>query len=315
MGVAMLNRFIKELRTPVSKKISLSDLRGKKIVIDTSIYLYRFASKRALVERLFEMCCIFRDLQIHALFIFDGDSPPEKSHERARRAKKRDEARQKYAALERQLNETHEEEKQRSLRFALNKLRGSTVKITYEDIKRAKLVIEGSGLHYIVSKGEADELCAALVAKGAAYACLSEDTDMFAYGCPRVLKYLSLLHRTAVIYDTEKVRGQLGMSTKEFTELCALAGTDYKETPCSIFKGYNLFCKYIDTSRDGFLEWLRGRHISMQDYYALKDVVEIYDLEDTKVLSTMKYIPIHNTHIDREKLTSVLPSGGFIMLA
>ena len=38
---------------------------------------------------------------------------------RARRAKKRAEARQKYAALERQLNETHEEEKQRSLRFAL----------------------------------------------------------------------------------------------------------------------------------------------------------------------------------------------------
>ena len=310
----MLNRFIKELRKPVSEKISLIRLSGKKIVIDTSIYLYRFASKGALIEYLFEMCCIFRDLQIHALFIFDGDSPPEKSDERARRAKKRAHARQKYATLEKQLNETSDEDKQRSLRFALRKLRGSTVKITYQDVERAKLVIEGCGLHYVVSKGEADELCAALVAKGAAYACLSEDTDMFAYGCPRVLKYLSLLHRTAVIYDTEKVRDQLGMSTKEFTELCALAGTDYKETPCSIFKGYDLFCKYSITNRDGFLEWLRGRHISMQDYYALKDVVDIYDLEDTKVLSTMKYIPIHNTRIDRRKLGTVLPSGGFIMI-
>lgn len=313
MGVAMLNRFIKELRNPVSNKIPLVRLSGKKIVIDASIYLYHFASKGSLIEYLFEMCCIFRDLEIHALFIFDGDSPPEKNDERVRRAKKRATARDKYALLQKQLSETVDADKQRSLRFALKKLRASTVRVTYQDIEQAKLVIEGCGLHYTVSKGEADALCAALVAKGAAYACLSEDTDMFAYGCPRILKYLSLLHRTAVIYDTEKVRDQLGMSTKEFTELCALAGTDYKETPCSIFKGYTLFCKYNATNRDGFLEWLRGRHISMQDYYALKDVVGIYDLEDTKVLSTMKYVPIHNTSIDRKKLSSVLPSGGFII--
>jgi 5'-3' exonuclease len=313
MGVAMLNRFIKELRSPVSKKIPLIQLRGKKIVIDASIYLYRFASQGGLIEYLFEMCCIFRHLEIHALFIFDGESPPEKNDERARRAKKRAAAREKYALIENELKNTMVADKQRVLRLALKKLRGSTVRITFQDIQRAKLVIEGSGLHYTVSKGEADALCAALVTKGAAYACLSEDTDMFAYGCPRILKYLSLLHRTAVIYDTEKVRDQLGMSAKEFTELCVLAGTDYKETPCSIFKGYNLFRTYNATEREGFLEWLRGRHISMQDYYALKDVVDIYDLEDTRILSTMKYVPIYNTRIDRKKLSSVLPSGGFII--
>ena len=46
---------------------------------------------------------------------------------------------------------------------------------------------------------EADELCAKLVVKKA-FACLSEDMDMFVYGCPKVLRYLSLLNETVVVY-------------------------------------------------------------------------------------------------------------------
>jgi len=49
------------------------------------------------------------------------------------------------------------------------------------------------GVSYIDADGEADQLCASLVLKNKVYACLSEDMDLFVYGCPRVLRYLSFI--------------------------------------------------------------------------------------------------------------------------
>ena len=37
-------------------------------------------------------------------------------------------------------------------------------------------------------QGEADELCAKLVIKRYAYACLSEDMDLFVYGCNKIMR-------------------------------------------------------------------------------------------------------------------------------
>ena len=39
---------------------------------------------------------------------------------------------------------------------------------------------------YYTAINEADELCASMVINGFAWACLSEDMDMFVYGCTRV---------------------------------------------------------------------------------------------------------------------------------
>ena len=57
------------------KQISLHELRDKKIVIDTSIYLYRFLGENALLENFYLMISIFREYNIIPLFIFDGKPP------------------------------------------------------------------------------------------------------------------------------------------------------------------------------------------------------------------------------------------------
>ena len=53
MGIKHLNRYLQQECSKGINKISLNDLRGKTIAIDTSIYLYRFMGENALLENFY----------------------------------------------------------------------------------------------------------------------------------------------------------------------------------------------------------------------------------------------------------------------
>ena len=56
MGIKHLNRFLKENCSKNSiRKIELHQMRGKRIVIDTSIYLYKYMSDDALIENMYQV--------------------------------------------------------------------------------------------------------------------------------------------------------------------------------------------------------------------------------------------------------------------
>ena len=59
-------------------QINISELSGKKIAIDISIYLYKYESNNALLESIYLMLAIFRENNIIPIFVFDGKPPPEK---------------------------------------------------------------------------------------------------------------------------------------------------------------------------------------------------------------------------------------------
>ena len=80
-----------------------------------------------------------------------------------------------------------------------------------------------------------------LVIKKKAWACLSEDMDMFVYGCPRVLRYLSLMNRTVVLYNTQGILEILDISQKELREVCVLSGTDYNSNTLNLYKIFAYF--------------------------------------------------------------------------
>ena len=92
-----------------------------------------------------------------------------------------------------------------------------------------KNLLTHSGMTWTDARGEADVLCAELVLSGTAYACLSEDMDMFAYGCDRVLRHLSLSKHTVLIYDLKEILDQIQMTKCEFRQVLVLSGTDYNK--------------------------------------------------------------------------------------
>ena len=52
MGIKHLNRFLREEVQNSIKFISLAELSGKKIAVDISIYMYKYASEGCLLENM-----------------------------------------------------------------------------------------------------------------------------------------------------------------------------------------------------------------------------------------------------------------------
>jgi DNA excision repair protein ERCC-5 len=105
MGIKHLNRFIAtRCDNTAIRKIHLSELSGKKIAIDASIYLYRFMSDDRLIEQFYLMLSIFRHYNIIPIFVFDGAAPQEKQELLKERREIKQRAEEKYNELEVQLH-------------------------------------------------------------------------------------------------------------------------------------------------------------------------------------------------------------------
>ena len=101
----------------------------------------------------------------------------------------------------------------------MDMLKRKFVNVNKNDIDKVKNLIRSYGATYYDAPGEADELCAMLTIKGKVWACLSEDMDLFVYGCTRVIRYLSLMNHTAVLYYMKGILDELNMNYNEFKEV------------------------------------------------------------------------------------------------
>jgi 5'-3' exonuclease len=239
----------------------MSEFNGKKVVIDASIYLYRFIGENKLVEHMYLMVSIFKSHGVEPIFIFDGASPPEKKELLAERKEKKRIAEEKYQNIKNQIEDN--EDKYEMLN-EMEKLKKQFIHIKEADYKVVKQLLDDSGVKWIDAPGEADELCAHFMHTGQVYACLSEDMDMFAYGCCRVLRHFSLVKHNVLFYDLEQILMQLQMNVQEFRQVIVLSGTDYnKEDTTNLqdsVKWFHAYKQSIILSEDAiqptFYEWL-----------------------------------------------------------
>ena len=292
-------------------KIHLSKLRGKKIVIDTSIYLYRYKSQECLIEKFYLMCSVFRYYNIIPIFIFDGKPPDNKRNILLSRREKRKQAKLYYNKLLEEYGPNPSKQQE----DILVKLKRNFTKITKMDIENIKNLLDAYGIKYIVAQGEADVVCASLVLKRKVYAVLTEDMDLFAYGCTRVLRYFSLANHNCLIYDLNKILKKLSMNLEDFQTLCILSGTDYYRSKKNIFyylRLYHKFKKY-KKENDTFLDWLYKYNYLDEDF--IKKSPQIFDIYRNidEEINKYKYIPIIFCNINKEKLYNILKKDRFII--
>ena len=249
MGIKHLNRFLYDNCTKKSiKKIHLNQLTNKTIAIDTSIYLYKYSSEGALMENMYLFISIFKHYKITPLFIFDGKPPPEKRELLKQRRLEKKEAEEKYTQLK---NTVRIDE---DTKAEMDKLKRMFVRISEEEIKKVKLLMDAYGVTYYEAPGEADHLCAFLVKTGKAWGCISDDMDMFVYSCTNVIRNISLLNHTATLYDTNQILKDLEMSEQIFCEIMVLSGTDYnihsKTSLKETIRWYYEYMKYKNKTDD-----------------------------------------------------------------
>jgi len=333
MGIRALNKFLQAKCKSSIKSIPLSDLSGKKIAVDISIYLYKYISENALLENLYLMISLFRANNITPIFIFDGKPPTEKNDTIAIRKKNKIDAREEYYRLKvlvesmkmgpdaETQTQTQTESEINEMSQTMEQLRKKFVSIKYDDIQNVKTLLQAYGMTYFEAPGEADILCAKLVTNNNVYACLSEDTDMFVYGCGRVLRYLSLTLSSVVIYDMNHILKTLNIEMDVFKKICILYGCDYSHEPfiennMNIFHAFQLFKKYRDAmNTEDFYDWIINEKIhSMQYIHEINKNMKLFNIGETKNLELYDNIKIVNGPINKALLIETMKKENFIFI-
>ena len=271
MGPRGLNKFLRCQNPAGIEQIHLSELSGKKIVIDVSIYLYRFNVNNELFENFYNMLINFKRFNIIPLFVFDGKPPVEKLNTIEQRRNERREAERKYNEL------VESNEIENYSKYNIEALKRRKTIISIKNKTELKMLFDFYGVSYVDAPGEADELCAHYVKTKQAWACLSDDMDLFVYGCPRILRYLSLINMTIVYYNLNDILGYFKMSFKNFINICIMSGTDYNSQICSIdssFYDYKQLVKDNNNQKeiDKVFEEKIIRNIGLEKFNEIKNV-------------------------------------------
>ena len=326
MGIKHLNRFVKQECPDAIRNIAFAELAGKVVVVDASIYMYRFLADQALLENMYTMVSLLKMHGIVPVFIFDGKPPDEKRNLLNKRKHLKRAAEIKYNDVKVQLELSccrHED-----AAHVLKALRRRFVRVCDADFERVKTLLQALGVNYIVAPGEADALCAQMVLKRKAHACMSDDTDMFVYGCPRVLRHLNLMDETVTMYDMSKILNLLGITMTEFRQICVVSGTDYNfnnadnaamhlhlKLTLKLFKQYKK-CTQEAAATDGivatdFYTWLH-HNCNPRLKFNYDAVLAVHDMFDTTRVKIST--PIHKNNFNREQLHAVMAHENFIFV-
>ena len=265
MGIKHLNKF---LLTNCSRKsiknTPLNDFYGKTIVIDTFIYLYKYMEDgggELLPKKIEKLILAFQKYKITPIFIFDGKPPQEKRILLEQRRLKKEEAKLKYDTILKKIEDS-EGIKSIELTHQLESLKKQFVRVDYEHVQSAKDMMLKHNVLFIVAQGESDQLCVEYVKTQKAWGVLSDDMDMFTYGCGCVLRDLSLHNHTVKLYILQNILQELNMTINNFRNILVLSGTDYNTQDThnlyDTLKWYNEYKRHCNKYKiqPHFYDWL-----------------------------------------------------------
>jgi flap endonuclease-1 len=304
MGIPQLNRYLLSNCSKHSiQKKQLDCFAGKTVVIDTSIYLYKYMGNDCLIENMYTMITIFKYYKIKPIFIFDGKPPDEKKDVMKQRYDDKQVASQKYADLLAIYEATTDEQEKNEIGIELEKLKRQFLRIRKDDVQNVKQLMDGCGVAYYDAPGEADQMCASMVIYKQAWACVSDDMDMFAYGCTRVMRHFSLLNHSVVFYNMTGILRELEIPMQDFRQILVMSGTDYNAGGGILA---NMMCKYekykmIKTSQT-FYEWLGNN-----------DIDKLTNINKMFVATKFQITPKHITY-NPNKIFDILKPYGFIFV-
>lgn len=275
MGVEGLHQYLLHnisKESKIIKKIHLYDISGKTIAIDASIYIYKFFVNndyKLLKNGIKKMLDEFKMNRITPLFVFDGKPPKIKDIQLNKRRQEKD----NIDNIDFINNTTKVKYKEKSIRP------------NRDTITFVKNILDNKNVKYINAPNEADPVCAWLVKTGKAWACLSDDTDMFIYGCTRVLRSYSINNKSLMFYELDKMLDNLNLTFDQFREICVVSGTDYNNIDCNININlvFQLYYEYKNTTErhdSRFINWLYKKEniIEEQGYYDILDLMDITDI-------------------------------------
>jgi 5'-3' exonuclease len=287
--------------------------------------MYKYKKEGNLIDGIFSMITLFQKNNIKPIFIFDGKPPIEKQELIEKRNQNKKTTEIKYNKLTLEFNKLTQDKNNNNHNnnnniMLIDKLekeivicKRNMVSLSYKDICDVKMLISYMGEDYYESYTEADGVIAKLIDENKVWGCMSEDMDMFIYGCPYVLRYFSIVNEEVIMYDFKKILKTLNLNLNDFKEICILSGTDYNTTI-----DYNItlvFNKYIEYSNSEYYN-----NISFYSWLNIKnDYIDINKLNTVTLLFDLKYINLNKVILVKgntnfTKMRELLTENGYIFI-
>jgi flap endonuclease-1 len=230
MGIKQLSQIVK----PYIKQGKWSEMSGKVIAIDASIYMYRFQNfSKCMIFGFIRQVLLFRKNGIIPFYIFDGAPPEEKNDVIQDRKEKRKEAERKKVDIENKIknnepiyieNRVATEEEVKKMLWSLE---NQTIRVNIDELNMLKIMFDALGVPYYTACGEAEWFCSKLNELNIVDACLSEDTDMLPNGTKMWIKNYKADSDNFEFIMLDEVLKQTELSHKEFQDMCIIMGCDY----------------------------------------------------------------------------------------
>ena len=274
MGIKNFNKFLREKSEDIFEPIHLSEYAYKKVAIDISLYLFKFKAVCGdrWLNSFVNLVCALRKNEIHCVFIYDGQAPPEKELEKAKRREDKEKLQKQLYDLESALESYYQtgviEEilqnlyKRRKspankrllgtnknnnidikwIEQKIEQKRTQIIDICPNDFQYTKDLFDILNIPYYTAPSEAEKFCSKLCLNGLVDAVLSEDTDIIAYGTPVFLSKIDTQKEQCIRITNSSVLQHLNFSNKQLLDLCIMCGTDYNDNIFRIggHKAYNL---------------------------------------------------------------------------
>ena len=190
MGVALTELLVK-------KDITLEELRGKTLAVDSSMWLYQFLSsirqrdgqllmdsKGNVTSHLSGLLSRITNLlqqDIKLVFVFDGEPPALKKQLLQERRRIKEEAQKKY---EKALEIDDQD--------GMRKYAAMTSRLTKEMVEEAKQLVRAFGLPVVEAPSEAEAQASLLAKKNDVFAIATTDADALLFGAPRIIRNLNM---------------------------------------------------------------------------------------------------------------------------
>lgn len=312
MGIPKLNRYLSDnCKKGTIKKVHLSELSGKILVIDVSIYLYKFLNQGDLIENMYLFISILKQYNIIPIFIFDGKPPPEKKNILIKRNKEKKEAELEYKQLESNIiTGEYTKEEIIEINKKIELLKKKSIKIKNSEIIKVKELMTLYGVQYYDAIQEADQLCGVISKNNNVFGCISDDMDMFMYECKYIIRHISLINHTAILYNCKDIYNDLNVNYDDLLQILLISGSDYNpNNKISIDKAFEIFYKYKENSTNN----------SLYEYFNDKEdiIIDIVLIDNIKkiILCDTEYseftFNLHNNIKNNNGLREYLKEYGF----
>jgi len=134
------------------------------------------------------------------------------------------------------------------------KERRKTIALSEKQIRDIMALLDMFAIPYMALDIEADIVCAKLVKYGFVDYCISNDVDLLAFGCTKIIRNLKFRDDEIEIFDHAQIIHDMELSPDQFIDLCIMMGCDYapriigikSELALALIKKYKCIESVID---------------------------------------------------------------------